>query len=347
LPVACVELVAWGDRAAIANNDTIKMLTKMLPMTRTKDGPEFPGDYSSAKALERIAAALERLAGAPPPCDFSAADAFVFAAGTATLVPVPRVNRVDIGLLRGIDQARDILLGNTERFAQGFAANNALLWGARGMGKSALIKAVHATINARLAASPNSKPLKLIEIHREDVGGLPRLMALLRGQPWRFVVFCDDLSFDAADMSYKSLKAALEGGIEGRPGNVLFYATSNRRHILPREMIENERGTAINPDDAVQEKISLSDRFGLWLGFHACSQDDYLAMVLSYAEHFGLAHAREKIEREALEWALTRGSRSGRTAWQYIQDLAGRLGKAVEPHFVSAPPDRRNDPSTT
>jgi predicted AAA+ superfamily ATPase len=205
----------------------------------------------------------------PLPCDFSAADAFVFAAGTATLVPVPRVNRVDIGLLRGIDQARDILLGNTERFAQGFAANNALLWGARGMGKSALIKAVHATINARLAASPNSKPLKLIEIHREDVGGLPRLMALLRGQPWRFVVFCDDLSFDAADMSYKSLKAALEGGIEGRPGNVLFYATSNRRHILPREMIENERGTAINPDDAVQEKISLSDRFGLWLGFHA------------------------------------------------------------------------------
>ena len=340
--------MAWGDQAAIASNDAIKILTKMLPMTRTKDGPEFPGDYSSAKALERIAAALERLAGAYPlPCDFSAAEAFVFAAGTATLVPVPRVNRVDIGLLRGIDQARDTLLANTERFAQGFAANNALLWGARGMGKSALIKAVHATINARLAASPNSKPLKLIEIHREDVGGLPRLMALLRGQPWRFVVFCDDLSFDAADMSYKSLKAALEGGIEGRPGNVLRYATSNRRHILPREMIENERGTAINPDDAVQEKISLSDRFGLWLGFHACAQDDYLAMVLGYAEHFGLAHAREKIEREALEWALTRSSRSGRTAWQYIQDLAGRLGKAVEPHFVSAPPDRRNDPSTT
>ncbi len=316
-------------------------------MTRTKDGPEFPGDYSSARALERIAAALERRAGAPLPCDFSAADAFVFAAGTATLVPVPRVNRVDIGLLRGIDQARDILLGNTERFAQGFAANNALLWGARGMGKSALVKAVHATINARLAASQDSEPLKLIEIHREDVGGLPRLMALLRGQPWRFVVFCDDLSFDAADMSYKSLKAALEGGIEGRPENVLFYATSNRRHTLPREMIENERGTAINPDDAVQEKISLSDRFGLWLGFHACSQDDYLAMVLGYAEHFGLAHAREKLEREALEWAVTRGSRSGRTAWQYIQDLAGRLEKAVEPHFVSAPPDHRNDPSTT
>jgi predicted AAA+ superfamily ATPase len=297
----------------------------------TKDGPEFPSDSSSAKALERIAAALERLAGAQEaPCDFSAADAFVFAAGAATLVPVPRVNRVEIGLLRGIDEARDILLGNTLRFAQNFAANNALLWGARGMGKSALIKAVHATINARLAASPDSKPLKLVEIHREDIVGLPALMALLRGKPWRFLIFCDDLSFDGADTSYKSLKAALEGGIEGRPPNVLFYATSNRRHMLSREMIENERGTAINPDDAVQEKISLSDRFGLWLGFHACSQDDYLAMVHGYAEHFGLAPAREKIEREALEWALTRGARSGRTAWQYIQDLAGRLGKAVE-----------------
>ena len=266
----------------------------------------------------------------PLPCDFNAAEAFVFAPGTATLVPIARVNRIDIALLRGIDRARDILLANTERFAQNFAANNALLWGARGMGKSALIKAAHAAINARLASSPGFKPLKLIEIHREDIGGLPNLMPLLRGHAWRFVVFCDDLSFDAADSSYKSLKAALEGGIEGRPGNVLFYATSNRRHILPREMIENERGTAINPDDAVQEKVSLSDRFGLWLGFHSCSQDDYLAMVFGYAEHFGLARAREKIEREALEWAITRGSRSGRTAWQYIQDLAGRSGKAVE-----------------
>jgi uncharacterized protein len=300
-------------------------------MKRTKDGPEFPSDSSSAKALERIAAALERLAGAQEaPCDFSAADAFVFAAGTATLAPVPRVNRVEIGLLRGIGQARDTLLANTERFAQGFAANNALLWGARGMGKSALIKAVHATINTRLAGSQALKPLKLVEIHREDIVGLPALMALLRRKPRRFLIFCDDLSFDGADTSYKSLKAALEGGIEGRPPNVLFYATSNRRHMLSREMIENERGTAINPDDAVQEKISLSDRFGLWLGFHACSQDDYLAMVHGYAEHFGLAPAREKIEREALEWALTRGARSGRTAWQYIQDIAGRLGKAVE-----------------
>ena len=324
---ARIELVPWGDQTGIANNDAIKMVR----MTRTKDGPEFPGDCSSAKALERIAAALEKLAGAKAGlCDFSAADAFVFAAGTATLVPVPRVNRVEIRLLRGIDQVRDTLLANTERFAQGVAANNALLWGARGMGKSALIKAVHATINARLAASPDSEPLKLVEIHREDIEGLPRLMALLRGQPWRFLIFCDDLSFDGADTSYKSLKAALEGGIEGRPPNVLFYATSNRRHMLSREMIENERGTAINPDDAVQEKISLSDRFGLWLGFHSCSQDDYLAMVHGYAEHFCLARAREEIEREALEWALARGSRSGRTAWQYIQDLAGRLGKAVE-----------------
>ncbi|MGH6846028.1 MAG: ATP-binding protein [Methylocella sp.] len=298
-------------------------------MTRTNDGPEFPGDNSSTKALERIAAALERLGLAEPlPCDFSAADAFVFAAGTSTLTLVPRVNRVEIGLLRGIDKARDILLANTERFAQNFAANNALLWGARGMGKSALIKAVHATINARLAGG--FKPLKLVEIHREDICGLPALMTLLRGQAWRFVVYCDDLSFDGADTSYKSLKGALEGGIEGRPPNVLFYATSNRRHMLSREMIENERGTAINPDDAVQEKISLSDRFGLWLGFHSCSQDDYLAMVHGYAEHFGLVRPREKIEREALEWSLTRGSRSGRTAWQYIQDLAGRLGKAVE-----------------
>jgi predicted AAA+ superfamily ATPase len=242
--------------------------------------------------------------------------------------------------LRGIDQARDTLLANTERFAQGFAANNALLWGARGMGKSALIKAAHATINARLAASPDSKPLKLIEIHREDVGGLPRLMALLRGQSWRFLVFCDDLSFDAADSSYKSLKAALEGGIEGRPGNVLLYATSNRRHILAREMIENERGTAINPDDAVQEKISLSDRFGLWLGFHSCSQDDYLAMVFGYAEHFGLARAREKSSARRSN-GLSRGARvpggrPGNISRTSPADWARRWGEPVR----SIEPDR-------
>ena len=297
----------------------------------TKSISPWRGKPSPARPLERIAAALERLAGAQvEPCDFNAADAFVFAAETAALVPVPRVNRVNIALLHGIGGARDILLGNTLRFAQGFAANNALLWGARGMGKSALVKATHAAINERLASSPDFKPLKLVEIHREDIEGLPQLMALLREQPWRFLLFCDDLSFDAADASYKSLKAVLEGGIEGRPRNVLFYATSNRRHILSREMIENERGTAINPDETVQEKISLSDRFGLWLGFHSCSQEDYLAMVLGYADHFGLALVPEMIAREALEWAMTRGARSGRTAWQYIQDLAGRLGKAVE-----------------
>ncbi len=293
-------------------------------MTSTIDGPELG-------LAERIATALEKLAGTPPaPCDFTAADAFVFSGDAARLAPVLRVNRVDIALLRGIDRARDTLLVNTERFARGFAANNALLWGARGMGKSALVKAAHATVNQRLASSPGLKPLKLIEIHREDIGALPSLMSLLRGKSWRFLVFCDDLSFDREDTSYKSLKAALEGGIEGRPANVLFYATSNRRHILPREMIENERGTAINPDDAVQEKISLSDRFGLWLGFYSCLQEDYLAMVIGYAEHFALALPRPNLEREALEWAMTRGSRSGRTAWQFIQDLAGRLGKAIE-----------------
>ena len=300
-------------------------------MTRANDTSEMRKESLAVGALERIAAALERIAGAPQdPCDFSAADAFVFVAGSATLAPVPRVNRVDIALLRGIDRARDTLLANTLRFAQGFAANNALLWGARGMGKSALVKGVHGAINLQLAGSQPFKPLKLIEIHREDIEGLPRLMALLRETPWRFLIFCDDLSFDGADTSYKSLKAALDGGIEGRPPNALFYATSNRRHILSRDMIENERGTAINPDDAVQEKVSLSDRFGLWLGFHRCSQDEYLEMVFGYADHFALKAPRKEIERDALEWATTRGSRSGRTAWQFTQDLAGRLGKRIE-----------------
>jgi predicted AAA+ superfamily ATPase len=287
-----------------------------------------------AAALERIAAALERLAPAPPaPLDFDAADAFVFSAAAPHLHPVRQVNRVEMALLRGIDRLRDALTDNTERFARGFAANNALLWGARGMGKSSLVKAAHAAVNGRLA-SEGFGPLKLVEIHREDIDSLPALMGLLREAPYRFLVFCDDLSFDAADANYKSLKAVLEGGIEGRPPNVLFYATSNRRHILSREMVENERGTAINPGEAVEEKVSLSDRFGLWLGFHACSQADYLDMVFGYADHYGLggdgkAQDREAIEREALEWAVTRGSRSGRTAWQYIQDRAGRLGKTT------------------
>jgi uncharacterized protein len=285
----------------------------------------------AAEALLRIARALERLAPrSPPVADFDAADASVWHAENGALSPVAKVNRVDIALLRGIDRVRDILSDNTQRFARGFSANNALLWGARGMGKSSLVKAVHAEINRRLTASPGFRPLKLIEIHREDIESLPRLMVLLRDAPHRFLIFCDDLSFDAEDTSYKSLKAVLEGGIEGRPANVILYATSNRRHFLPRDTIENERSTAINPGEAVEEKVSLSDRFGLWLGFHKCSQDEYLAMVTGYAEYFGVDADRATLEAEALEWATTRGSRSGRTAWQFIQDLVGRAGKRAE-----------------
>ncbi|MGF3024354.1 ATP-binding protein [Methylobacterium aquaticum] len=276
--------------------------------------------------LLRIAAALERAAPPPRPApDFAAADAFVWQP-EGRLQPVPRVNRVEMGLLRGIDRMRDILFDNTERFARGLPANNALLWGARGMGKSSLVKAVHAEITARAI----ERPLKLVEIHREDIEGLPALMGLLRPDPHRFVVFCDDLSFDAEDTSYKSLKAALDGGIEGRPDNVIFYATSNRRHLLPRDMMENERSTAINPGEAVEEKVSLSDRFGLWLGFHKCSQDEYLAMIDAYASRYGLDVEPNRLRAEALEWSTTRGARSGRTAFQYIQDLAGRLGQRLD-----------------
>ena len=281
--------------------------------------------------LARIAAALERLSAPPPAApDFSAADAFVWRTETQSLAPVKKVSRVELALLRGVDYLRDQLLGNTERFARGLPANNVLLWGARGMGKSSLVKAAHADVTTRLAATPGFAGLKLIEIHREDIESLPALMALLRDTPARFIVFCDDLSFDGGDASYKSLKAALEGGVEGRPGNVLFYATSNRRHLLPRDMVENERSTAINPGEAVEEKVSLSDRFGLWLGFHKCSQDDYLAMVFAYVRHFGLNAPEEQIRAEALEWAITRGSRSGRAAFQFIQDLAGRLGNRLD-----------------
>jgi predicted AAA+ superfamily ATPase len=286
-----------------------------------------PPSQNSANLLRRIADALERLAPpSPAKPDFSAAEAFVWRAERGTLAPVARVNRVELELLKGVDRVRDLLVENTERFARGLPANNALLWGARGMGKSSLVKAAHAAINRRKGVDGR---LKLVEIHREDIEGLPALMVLLREAPFKFLVFCDDLSFDAGDASYKSLKAALEGGVEGRPANVVFYATSNRRHLLPREMMENERGSAINPGEAVEEKVSLSDRFGLWLGFHHCSQDDYLAMVRGYAEHFGLDAPAEELEAEALEWATTRGSRSGRTAWQFIQDLAGRLGKPL------------------
>ena len=275
-------------------------------------------------ALLRIASALERLAPpAPGKPDFSAADAYVWHAAGHALAPVAKVNRVALSLLRGVDRVRDTLAENTERFARGLPANNVLLWGARGMGKSSLVKAVHADTNQRL--SGDALPLKLIEIHREDIESLPALMGLIRSDAHRAIVFCDDLSFDGQDTSYKSLKAALDGGVEGRPENVVFYATSNRRHLLPRDMMENERSPAINPGEAIEEKVSLSDRFGLWLGFHKCSQDEYLAMIEGYVAHFGLAIPPEQLRREALEWATTRGSRSGRTAWQYIQDLAGRL----------------------
>ncbi|HXW40989.1 MAG TPA: ATP-binding protein [Xanthobacteraceae bacterium] len=276
-----------------------------------------------ADLLTRIAASLERMApSALAVPDFAAAEAFVWHPEARHLAPVRRVNRVDMSLLKGIDRVRDLLVENTERFARGLPANNALLWGARGMGKSSLVKAAHAAIGAAHPAAG----LKLIEIHREDIESLPELMAVLRNAPQRFIVFCDDLSFDAEDTSYKSLKTMLEGGIEGRPDNVVFYATSNRRHLMARDMAENERSTAINPGEAVEEKVSLSDRFGLWLGFHRCSQDEYLAMVEGYVAHYRVPFKSVDLRREALEWATTRGARSGRVAWQYVQDLAGRLG---------------------
>jgi uncharacterized protein len=279
--------------------------------------------------LQRIAAALERVAPQrPAEPDFTAADAFVWHPG-GRLVPVPQVNRVGMSLLKGIDRVRDLLVENTERFARGLAANNALLWGARGMGKSSLVKATHAAVNAAIKPGRGAG-LKLVEIHREDIESLPELMTILRAAAPRFIVFCDDLSFDAADTSYKSLKALLEGGIEGRPDNVIFYATSNRRHLMPREMMDNERSTAINPGEAIEERVSLSDRFGLWLGFHRCSQDEFLGMVEGYVAHYRIPLAPEDLRREALEWATTRGARSGRVAWQYVQDAAGRLGIPLE-----------------
>jgi uncharacterized protein len=295
-----------------------------------EDLPDRIALADRADTLERIANALERLAPAPPPTlDLTVADAFIWQPDAHRLAAVQRVNRVDMALLKGIDRMRDILVENTERFARGLPANNALLWGARGMGKSSLVKAAHAAVNAGLALKIGPRDagrLKLVEIHREDIESLPELMSLLRGAPFRFLVFCDDLSFDAEDTSYKSLKAVLEGGIEGRPDNVILYATSNRRHLMSRDMIENERSSAINPGEAVEEKVSLSDRFGLWLGFHRCSQDEFLAMVEGYVSHYRVPADAETLRREALEWSTTRGARSGRVAWQYVQDLAGRLG---------------------
>jgi len=280
--------------------------------------------------LRRIADALERASPQTPgSAALDSADAFVWHADQDRLQAVAKVSRVDLALLKGIERVRAILLEYTLRFARGLPANNALLWGARGMGKSSLIKAVHATVNHHRMRESRADPLVLVEIHREDIASLPRLLEWLRGGKRRQLLFCDDLSFDSDDTSYKSLKAVLEGGIEGRPDNVLFYATSNRRHLMPRDMIENERSTAINPSEAVEEKVSLSDRFGLWLGFHACDQDTYLDMVRGYAEAFGFAVAPDQLRAEAVEWAVTRGGRSGRVAWQFVQDLAGRLGKPI------------------
>ena len=271
--------------------------------------------------LIRIAEALERLAPAPMPApDFDAADAFAWHTAPDRLEPVLHVARVDIGLLVAVDRSRDTLLENTRHFAQGLPANNALLWGARGMGKSSLVKAVHAAVRAEEHA------LKIVELSREDLPSVQRLLSHLRAVDARFILFCDDLSFSHDDQHYKSLKAVLDGGIEGRPENVLFYATSNRRHLMPREMIENERSTAISPSEAVEEKVSLSDRFGLWLGFHPCSQDEYLEMVVGYAAAYGLDVPGDRLRAEAIEWQATRGARSGRVAWQFFCNLAARSG---------------------
>jgi len=275
--------------------------------------------------LERIADALDRLSPEPAPApNVKDSDAYVWQAGSNHLFPIKNVNRIDFDLLKGIDQQATTLLANTRQFTDGHAANNALLWGARGTGKSSLVKAVHAKLNAEQASS-----LMLVEIHREDIPSLPRLLNILKDCGRRTILLCDDLSFDQDDASYKSLKAVLEGGLEGRPDNVIFYATSNRRHLMPRDMIENERSTAINPSESVEEKVSLSDRFGLWLGFHNLSQDTYFAIVKGYVDFYKLDISDQNMHAEALEWSMTRGARSGRVAWQFIQDLAGKQGQSL------------------
>ncbi len=275
--------------------------------------------------LERIAAALERMSPQPAEKPDFSAQAFVWHTGPDRLEPVARVNRVDVSLLVGVDRSRDTLIANTRQFAKGLPANNALLWGARGMGKSSLVKAVHAAVHAE-----GHPGLKIVEVHREDLPSIGRCLNLLRGAPeGRFILFCDDLSFTQDDAHYKSLKAVLDGGIEGRPDNVVLYATSNRRHLMPRDMIENERSTAITPSEAVEEKVSLSDRFGLWLGFHPCSQDEYLSMISGYCAAHGVTVAPDVLRAEAIEWQATRGGRSGRVAWQFFTDLAGRMGVRI------------------
>jgi predicted AAA+ superfamily ATPase len=277
-----------------------------------------------ADPLLRIAAALERISPQPAEMPDLSAPAFVWQTGPDRLMPVMRVNRVDVGLLVGIDRARDTLLANTRQFARGHAANNALLWGARGMGKSSLVKAVHGAVQAE-----GFPGLKIVEVLRDDLPTMGRCLALLGAAPGRFILFCDDLSFTQDDSHYKSLKTLLDGGIEGRPDNVVLYATSNRRHLMPRDMIENERSSAITPSEAVEEKVSLSDRFGLWLGFHPCSQDEYLSMISGYCAAYGLTVPPQKLRAEAIEWQATRGGRSGRVAWQFFTDLAGQQGLAL------------------
>ncbi len=282
-------------------------------------------DTEIGALLHRVAEALERLA--PPDRDavsLDSAEGFVWHAEGEYFEPVSRINRVELDLLKGIDRVRDVLLENTLRFAAGLPANNALLWGARGMGKSSLIKAVHATVNGRQAGS-----LVLVEIHREEIPSLPQLLAKLRACGRRAILFCDDLSFHSNDTTFKSLKAVLEGGIEGRPANTIFYATSNRRHMMARDMIENESSTAIHPSEGVEESVSLSDRFGLWLGFHTCDQQTYFEMIEGYVKWHGIDVQPEELKAEAIEWSMTRGARSGRVAWQFVQDLAGRKGTAL------------------
>ena len=292
----------------------------------TRGGSGEPDDTEIPALLARIAEALERAApGDPASADLRNGEAFIWHAEDNRLVPVRKINRLDLDLLIGIDRPASTLLENTRRFARGLPANNALLWGARGMGKSSLVKSVHGAINAEVGGG-----LGLVEVHREDLGSLPVLLAMLRSVDRRFILFCDDLSFEAEDTTFKSLKALLEGGIEGRPANVIFYATSNRRHLMPREMIENEQSTAIVPAEAVDEKVSLSDRFGLWLGFHNCDQETYFRIVEGYAARFGLEVPQDRLRSAASEWSVTRGARSGRVAWQFIQDLAGQLGVTLD-----------------
>jgi predicted AAA+ superfamily ATPase len=299
-----------------------------MPSTRLdRPVPDLPlADSALLPVLTRIAEALERMA--PPAAsrpDLGVADAFVWQPEpTPRLAPVPVVSAVEIGLLKGVERQKQILLDNTLRFARGLPANNAMLWGARGMGKSSLVKAAHAAANAERTHS-----LALIEIHREDIRTLPELLNILRADARRCLVFCDDLSFEREDADYKALKSVLDGGIEGRPANVLFYATSNRRHLMPRDMIENERSSSINPGEAVEEKVSLSDRFGLWIGFHNCDQDTFFAMIEGYAASYALPVSTEELRQAAIEWSVTRGGRSGRVAWQFIQDMAGRLGVPI------------------